>query len=57
MATINTWEKLTKAQRELPKAKFATLAVDKALKKQPSNPYLLVCELGSECFYSRIDQK
>ncbi|KAF2832109.1 hypothetical protein CC86DRAFT_312914 [Ophiobolus disseminans] len=42
------WDKLTKAQREYSKPKFATSVVDKALKKQPNNPYLLTwkCDLG-----------
>ena len=40
--SFNTWDKLSKAQRDYPKPKFATDVVNKALKKQPNNPYLLV---------------
>jgi hypothetical protein len=40
---FNSWDKLAKAQRDYPKPKFAAQVVDKALKKQPNNPYLLVC--------------
>jgi hypothetical protein len=40
---FNSYDKLVKAQRDYPKPKFATQVVDKALKKQPNNPYLLVC--------------
>jgi N-terminal acetyltransferase B complex non-catalytic subunit len=38
----NNWDKLTKAQRDYPKPKFAVSFVDKALKKNPKNPFLLV---------------
>lgn len=38
----NSWDKLAKAQRDYPKPKFANQVVDKALKKQSNNPYLLV---------------
>jgi hypothetical protein len=45
---FNSWDKLAKAQRDYPKLKFAALFVDKNLKKQPNNPYLLVSvEWGS----------
>ncbi|KAH4609099.1 hypothetical protein HBH82_069530 [Parastagonospora nodorum] len=37
----NSWDKLAKAQRDYPKPKFANQVVDKALKKQSNNPYLL----------------
>jgi hypothetical protein len=44
---FNNWDKLEKAQRDYPKAKFAVGVVDKALKKQANNPYLLVrCVVG-----------
>jgi hypothetical protein len=39
----NTWAKLSKAQNDYPKPKFAVPFVDKALKKNPTNPFLLVC--------------
>ncbi|KAL6706881.1 hypothetical protein ACN47E_005024 [Coniothyrium glycines] len=38
---FNNWEKLAKAQRDYPKPKFAVAVVDKALKKNPANPFLL----------------
>ncbi|KAI4618609.1 hypothetical protein J4E80_005211 [Alternaria sp. BMP 0032] len=37
----NSWEKLCKAQRDYPKAKFADSFVQKSLKKTPKNPFLL----------------
>ncbi|KAF2854675.1 hypothetical protein T440DRAFT_551750 [Plenodomus tracheiphilus IPT5] len=37
----NSWDKLSKAQRDFPKPKFAHSVVTKALKKQPHNPFLL----------------
>ncbi|KAH9860569.1 hypothetical protein J1614_011900 [Plenodomus biglobosus] len=37
----NTWDRLTKAQHDFPKLKFANSVVDKGLKKQPNNPFLL----------------
>jgi hypothetical protein len=40
---FNNWDKLSKAQRDYPKPKFAVAVVEKALKKTPDNPYLLVC--------------
>ncbi|KAL5121989.1 methionyl-tRNA synthetase [Pleosporales sp. CAS-2024a] len=39
--SFNSWDKLVKAQRDYPKPRFAMQVVDKALKKQPKNPYLL----------------
>ncbi|KAF2033776.1 hypothetical protein EK21DRAFT_57934 [Setomelanomma holmii] len=39
--SFNTWDKLSKAQRDYPKPKYAVAVVDKALKKTPENPYLL----------------
>jgi hypothetical protein len=39
----NNWDKLSKAQRDYPKPKFAVGVVDKALKKNPKNPFLTVC--------------
>jgi N-terminal acetyltransferase B complex non-catalytic subunit len=38
----NNWDKLSKAQRDYPKPKFAISFVDKSLKKNPKNPFLLV---------------
>ncbi|KAH7391804.1 N-acetyltransferase B complex non catalytic subunit-domain-containing protein [Pyrenochaeta sp. MPI-SDFR-AT-0127] len=38
---FNNWDKLSKAQRDYPKPKFAVGVVDKALKKSPKNPFLL----------------
>lgn len=38
----NSWDKLCKAQRDYPKAKFADSFVQKSLKKSPKNPFLLV---------------
>ncbi|KAH8731426.1 hypothetical protein GQ44DRAFT_735904 [Phaeosphaeriaceae sp. PMI808] len=38
---FNNWDKLSKAQRDYPKSKYAIAVVDKALKKQPSNPFLM----------------
>jgi N-terminal acetyltransferase B complex non-catalytic subunit len=38
----NSWDKLRKAQRDYPKAKFADSFVQKSLKKNPKNPFLLV---------------
>ncbi|KAH7401816.1 tRNA synthetases class I (M)-domain-containing protein [Phaeosphaeria sp. MPI-PUGE-AT-0046c] len=38
---FNSWDKLAKAQNDYPKPKFALAVVDKALKKQANNPYLL----------------
>jgi N-terminal acetyltransferase B complex non-catalytic subunit len=38
----NNWDKLSKAQRDYPKPKFAVSFVDKSLKKSPKNPFLLV---------------
>ncbi|KAI8935899.1 hypothetical protein NX059_007411 [Plenodomus lindquistii] len=38
---FNNWDKLEKAQRDFPKPKYANSVVDKALKKQPKNPFLL----------------
>ncbi|KAJ5064549.1 hypothetical protein J3E74DRAFT_402994 [Bipolaris maydis] len=37
----NSWDKLCKAQRDYPKAKFADSFVQKSLKKSPKNPFLL----------------
>ncbi|KAJ8107724.1 hypothetical protein OPT61_g8672 [Boeremia exigua] len=34
------WDRLSKAQREYPKPKFALSYIDKLLKKNPGNPYL-----------------
>ncbi|KAH6612687.1 tRNA synthetases class I (M)-domain-containing protein [Boeremia exigua] len=34
------WDKLSKAQRDYPKPKFALSYIDKLLKKNPGNPYL-----------------
>jgi hypothetical protein len=48
---FNSWDKLEKAQRDYPKTKFAVVAVDKALKRQPNNPYLLVCYMESKIGY------
>lgn len=45
--SFNSWDKLVKARRDFPKTKFATAVVDKALKKAPSNVYLLVCIGGT----------
>jgi hypothetical protein len=39
---FNSWDKLAKAQRDYPNPKYASAVVDKALKKQPHNPYLIV---------------
>jgi hypothetical protein len=39
---FNSWDKLAKAQRDYPNPKYAWAVADKALKKQPSNPYLIV---------------
>ncbi|KAH7077321.1 N-acetyltransferase B complex non catalytic subunit-domain-containing protein [Paraphoma chrysanthemicola] len=39
--SFNNWDKLSKAQRDYPKPKFAVAVVEKALKKTPDNPYLL----------------
>ncbi len=39
---FNSWDKLAKAQNDYPKPKFAVAVVDKALKKSPKNPFLLV---------------
>lgn len=39
---FNNWDKLSKAQRDYPKPKFAVGVVEKALKKNPKNPFLLV---------------
>ena len=36
------WDKLSKAQRDYPKPKFALSYIDKLLKKNPGNPYLTV---------------
>jgi hypothetical protein len=44
-SNINSWDKLTKAQHDYPKPKSASVPIDKGLKKQPKNPYLLVCVL------------
>ena len=40
------WDKLTKAQRDYPKPKFALDAVGRLLKKRPADPYLLVSLLA-----------
>ncbi|CAO2648943.1 Nn.00g098920.m01.CDS01 [Neocucurbitaria sp. VM-36] len=37
---FNNWDKLSKAQRDYPKPKFAVAVVDKALKKNLKNPFL-----------------
>ncbi|KAF1943638.1 hypothetical protein EJ02DRAFT_399997 [Clathrospora elynae] len=37
----NNWDKLSRAQRDNPKPKFAVGVADKALKKNPKNPFLL----------------
>ncbi|KAF1845780.1 uncharacterized protein K460DRAFT_338347 [Cucurbitaria berberidis CBS 394.84] len=37
---FNSWDKLAKAQRDYSKPKFAVAVVDKALKKNPKNPFL-----------------
>jgi hypothetical protein len=39
---FNSFDKLCKAQRDYPKPKFAYAVVEKALKKQPQNAYILV---------------
>jgi hypothetical protein len=36
------WDKLSRAQRDYPKPKFALPYIDKLLKKNPGNPYLSV---------------
>jgi hypothetical protein len=36
------WDKLSKAQRDYPKPKLALPYVDKLIKKNPGNPYLIV---------------
>jgi hypothetical protein len=48
---FNSFDKLCKAQRDYPKPKFATAVVDKALKKQPNNPYLLVKFFCTEMYF------
>jgi hypothetical protein len=45
---FNSWDKLAKAQRDYPKPKLAMPFVDKSLKKQPNNPYLLVSLVGEK---------
>lgn len=45
----NSWDKLAKAQRDYPRPKFANQVVDKALKKQSNNPYLLVSFVCEDC--------
>lgn len=39
---FNNYDKLTKAQRDYPKPKFALSFIDKQLKKNAVNAYLLV---------------
>jgi hypothetical protein len=48
--SINTWDKLAKAQRDYPKPRYASAVVDKASKKDPKNPYLIVSTMmGLRC--------
>jgi hypothetical protein len=48
--SINTWDKLAKAQRDYPKPRYASAVVDKASKKDPKNPYLIVSMMtGIRC--------
>ncbi|KAJ4370649.1 hypothetical protein N0V83_005170 [Neocucurbitaria cava] len=44
---FNSWDKLSKAQRDYPKTKFAVAVVDKALKKNPKNPFIRTCAEAS----------
>lgn len=48
---FNSWDKLTKAQRDYPKPKFAVAVVEKALKKNKANPFLLAwrADLALQC--------
>jgi hypothetical protein len=51
---FNNWDKLSKAQRDYPKPKFAVAVVEKALKKTPDNPYLLVCTFVFRFYVARL---
>lgn len=42
------WDKLSRAQRDYPKPKFALPYIDKLLKKNPGNPYLTVRDSKSD---------
>ena len=48
---FNNWDKLSKAQRDYPKPKFAVAVVDKALKKNPKNPFLCVRQSQYNALY------
>jgi hypothetical protein len=48
---FNSWDKLAKAQRDYPNPKYAGAVADKATKKDPKNPYLMVFRANKICFW------